>query len=60
MLRILHTIEATGWQVSGRSNTTFEERMEFDKEYNEHKGFAYDMGLLFKTVGAVIKKDGAE
>lgn len=48
------------WQVSGRSNTTFEERMEFDKEYNEHKGFAYDMGLLFKTVGAVIKKDGAE
>ena len=25
------------WQVSGRSNTTFEERMEFDLEYNENK-----------------------
>lgn len=48
------------WQVSGRSNTTFEERMEFDLEYNDNKSFMYDMGLLFKTVGAVINKDGAE
>lgn len=48
------------WQVSGRSNTTFEERMEFDLQYNDNKSFMYDMGLLFKTVGAVINKDGAE
>lgn len=48
------------WQVSGRSNTTFEERMKFDLEYNENKSFMYDMGLLFKTVGSVMKGDGAE
>ena len=48
------------WQVSGRSNTTFEDRLEFDKEYTENKGFFYDMGLLTKTVGVVIHKDGAE
>ena len=48
------------WQVSGRSNTTFEDRLEFDKEYTENKGFLYDMGLLTKTVGVVIHKDGAE
>ena len=48
------------WQVSGRSNTTFEERLEFDARYNEEKGFLYDMGLLTKTVGVVLGKDGAE
>ena len=48
------------WQVSGRSNTTFEQRLEFDKEYTENKGFLYDMGLLTKTVGVVVKKNGAE
>ena len=48
------------WQVSGRSNTTFEDRLEFDMEYNENKGFFYDMGLLVKTVGSVVKGDGAE
>ncbi|MDO4282320.1 MAG: sugar transferase [Clostridia bacterium] len=48
------------WQVSGRSNTTFKERMKFDMEYNENKSFANDMGLLFKTIGVVVKKDGAE
>lgn len=48
------------WQVSGRSNTTFEQRLEFDKEYTENKGFLYDMELLTKTVSVVVKKNGAE
>ncbi len=48
------------WQVSGRSNTTFDERLIFDEEYNENKGFFYDMGLLTKTVGVVIGKSGAK
>ena len=29
-------------------------------EYNENKGFFYDMGLLTKTVGVVLNKDGAK
>lgn len=48
------------WQVSGRSNTTFEDRLEYDMEYTENKGFFYDMGLLTKTVGVVLGKDGAK
>lgn len=48
------------WQVSGRSNTTFDERLEFDMEYNENKSFFYDMGLLVKTAGSVVKGEGAE
>ena len=32
----------------------------FDMEYNENKSFMYDMGLLFKTVGSVVKGEGAE
>ncbi len=48
------------WQVSGRSNTTFNERLIIDEKYNENKGFFYDMGLLTKTVGVVIGKDGAK
>jgi len=48
------------WQVSGRSNTTFEERLRYDLEYTENRGFIYDIGLIVDTVSAVIKKDGAE
>lgn len=48
------------WQVSGRSNTTFDERLIYDQEYSENKGFFYDMGLLTKTVGVVLNKDGAK
>ena len=48
------------WQVSGRSNTTFEERLIYDKEYIENQGFLYDINLLTKTIGVVINKNGAE
>jgi len=48
------------WQVSGRSNTTFEERMLFDKEYNEKKSIFLDIKILFKTAVQVLKKEGAQ
>lgn len=48
------------WQVSGRARTTFDERLEYDKVYVESKGAFYDMGILFKTLGSVVKGDGAE
>jgi lipopolysaccharide/colanic/teichoic acid biosynthesis glycosyltransferase len=47
------------WQVSGRSNTTFEERMEFDLQYNEEFSASKDIEILFKTVISVVKKEGA-
>ncbi len=47
------------WQVSGRSSTTFIERMELDLEYKEKQSIAKDIEILFKTVLSVTKKEGA-
>ena len=49
------------WQVHGRSDTTFEEMLELDMRYiNERRGFWYDIGLIFKTIGVVFKSRGAK
>lgn len=49
------------WQVNGRSNTTFDEMIEMDINYvTKKRGFWYDIGLIFRTVGAVFKSRGAE
>lgn len=47
------------WQVSGRNNTTYEERVELDREYVESRSFWMDASILTKTVKVVITKDGA-
>lgn len=47
------------WQVSGRSNTTFEKRMQFDRQYNRNNGLKEDVKILCKTVTAVFKGEGA-
>lgn len=47
------------WQVSGRSNTTFEKRLQYDLEYNRKKSISFDVEILFKTVISIAKKEGA-
>lgn len=47
------------WQVSGRSNLSFDEWMKLDLKYVEEQGFVTDMKILFKTVGVVLRGDGA-
>ena len=47
------------WQISGRSNTTFEKRMEFDKEYNENTSLRKDIKIICKTFVSVFKGEGA-
>ena len=48
------------WQVSGRSDITdFEEVVRLDKEYIENWNIWLDVKILFKTVGAVLRKDGS-
>ncbi len=48
------------WQVNGRSNIKdFEEVVRLDTEYIDNWSFGLDMRILFKTVGTVLKKDGA-
>ena len=48
------------WQVSGRSELCFDERLELDLEYyREDAGVLSDLGLAAKTVVKTIKKEGA-
>ena len=48
------------WQVNGRSNTTFEERLKLEKEYSEKATLLLDIKILFKTFIVVIFGKGAE
>ena len=50
------------WQVNGRSNISFEngERQKMELEYLTKRGFWFDIGLIFKTIPAVIKGRGAK
>ena len=48
------------WQVSGRSNTSFEEQIEMDKEYVENRSLWLDFKILLKTIPAVLLNRGAE
>lgn len=48
------------WQVSGRSNTTFDERLVLEKKYVEQYGLLLDLKIFFKTFAAVFQKKGAK
>ncbi len=47
------------WQVSGRSDTTFEEQVALDIDYLESNGLMQDFLILIKTVPAVLSGKGA-
>ena len=47
------------WQVAGRSNLTFTDRLKLDEEYSKDNGFTTDLKILLKTISQVVKKDGA-
>ncbi len=47
------------WQVNGRSNTTYEERIKMELYYIDNKSLLLDMKIFFKTFISVIKKEGA-
>ena len=48
------------WQVSGRSDITdFEEVVKLDTEYIRNWSMGLDFRILFKTVAAVLKRDGS-
>jgi len=47
------------WQVSGRSDTTFEQQVDLDIDYLESRGFIGDVLIMFKTIPAVLSGRGA-
>jgi len=47
------------WQVSGRSDLDFDERLRLDIEYIERQSLWLDIVILFRTVTAVFTQRGA-
>jgi undecaprenyl-phosphate galactose phosphotransferase len=47
------------WQVSGRNELTFEERVKLDLEYVKNLNFFLDLKILLKTIKEIIYPRGA-
>lgn len=47
------------WQVAGRNNLEFKDRLELDKEYCDRRGNRRDIRIIFKTIMKVVRKEGA-
>lgn len=47
------------WQVNGRSSVNFKTRLDMDIEYYNKYSTTLDLEILFKTISAVLNKDGA-
>jgi lipopolysaccharide/colanic/teichoic acid biosynthesis glycosyltransferase len=47
------------WQVNGRSDRTFEERVAMEVDYVRREGFRLDASIVLRTFGAVISGRGA-
>jgi len=47
------------WQVSGRNDTSYEERVRLDKFYVQNCSIWLDLCILFRTLGIVLLKKGA-
>jgi len=47
------------WQVSGRSDIDFDDRVRLDIEYLERRSFWFDFVILLRTVAALVQQRGA-
>jgi Undecaprenyl-phosphate galactose phosphotransferase WbaP len=47
------------WQVSGRSQTSYTERITFDSYYMQSWSIWLDLWVLYKTIGVVLRGKGA-
>lgn len=47
------------WAANGRSDTSYEERIQMELYYVDNMSFWLDIKIFFKTIFAVIKKEGA-
>lgn len=60
---LLHSVKSgvTGiWQVSGRSELSFDERIELELFYAQNWTFWLDIKILFKTIAVVLFRRGAK
>lgn len=62
--RHMRRLEATPgmsglWQVSGRTNTTFEQMVDLDLAYIDNWSLALDLEILLRTISVVLDRGGA-
>ena len=61
-MKIVHSVRPglTGyWAANGRSDTTYEQRVNMETYYAENFSLLLDIKIIFKTVKAVFGKEGA-
>lgn len=42
------------WQVSGRNNLSYEERVELDVRYARHRSVLMDLTIIFRTIAVIL------
>jgi lipopolysaccharide/colanic/teichoic acid biosynthesis glycosyltransferase len=47
------------WQVSGRSDLSWDEAVRLDLYYVDNWSLAYDLHILWRTIGVVLRRKGA-
>jgi exopolysaccharide biosynthesis polyprenyl glycosylphosphotransferase len=47
------------WQISGRSNLSFEEMVRLDLYYIENWSLSFDVKIILRTLGTVLRREGA-
>jgi len=47
------------WQISGRNELDFDDRLRLDVAYIRHRSFTLDVRILLRTVGSVVSGRGA-
>ncbi len=47
------------WQINGRNNTTYAERVKLDVKYAATQSFIVDLCILMKSIPAVLGRNGA-
>ncbi|OKZ73917.1 MAG: hypothetical protein BHW00_06510 [Clostridium sp. 26_22] len=61
-MEIVHSVRPglTGyWAANGRSDTTYEQRVNMEAYYAENFSFSLDIKIILKTIKAVFEKEGA-
>lgn len=61
-MKTVHSVRPglTGyWAANGRSDTSYDERVDMEVYYAENFSLALDIKIIFKTIKSVIKKEGA-
>ncbi len=47
------------WQINGRNDVTFVDRLQMDMDYYYRHTLKIDIKIVLKTVGKIVKKEGA-